>query len=370
MASQMTRRQVLGGTAAIGMMPFVPHRAAAAMPDFAAFNASYATDIALPAFTNLRKSCAVWADNVAAFASSSSGAKLDLALDGFDPVSDAWIGAQQFRMGPLTSAGRAERFSCWPEQDDVIAAEFSRLLASDDPLDLSPSRFSTENIAVQGLPLLERMIYGFGQPRKLRHFFMDLVQDFMVSDRARRRCEIFRAITANLHAIAEEVEVGWSDAIADIGASEMPFSSSPIEATTRFYVDMLNMLQIVTERKIAVPLGADVASERPELGEQWRSGRSSENIRINLTAISRSVLSSAGFVKLLPADRQDLANHVRDAFATLRLRRNLNVQVGGESIMPTPEERHAHQLLWLGEINRLRDILAHELPSAIGIKLP
>lgn len=380
---KITRRQTLAAMLAASMVPAMTRSAQAATPDFAAFNAGYARKIVLPAFQNLRKVCAAWAMDAAALEAASSGAKLDLARRGFDPVSDAWMRAQQFRLGPLTEGQRAERFAYWPERRNIVAKQLAALVASNDPAELEPKRFAEASVAVQGLPAIERLLYGDDKP-------VDLVQEFFVSDRAARRCSIFRAITANLLAIAEEVEQAWAAVIADPVKSASPFAANPAEATTQFYTNLLTMLQIVAEQKIGAPLGADAASENPKAAEQWRSYRSMRNIDRNLETARKSVFEPGGFATLLRPDHSELESEIDKAFAAVlaapgtifepaspvfdpaELLSELQLEgfvVEGGFPKVSGEERRKSGTDLIVKINHVRDLLRQQVPPAIGITL-
>ena len=401
---KITRRQTLAAMIAASIVPAMARQARAAEPDFAAFNTGYAKNIVLPAFTHLRKACAIWAKDAADLEKVPSAAKLDIARRWFDPVSDAWMRAQQFRLGPLSEGQRAERFAYWPERRNVVAKQLAALVASNDPAELEPKRFAEASVAIQGLPALERLLYGDEKAA-------DTVDDFFLGPRAGRHCAIFRAITANLLVIAEECEAAWSAVVGDPAKSTAPFAANSAEATTQFYTNLLTMLQIVAEQKIGAPLGADIASENPKVAEQWRSSRSGRNIDLNLTTAQNSFLAPGGFATLLRPGHADLVAEVEKAFATVRLLLRpghadlvAEVEKAFATVLDAPgvsftakapndysqlldelklegvviaegvpqisdEDRRKNATDLIVKINHLRDILRQKVPPAIGITL-
>ena len=95
----------------LGVMA-VPAQAA----DFANFNAGYARDIVAPAFKALAsetQKLAQAADDFAAQPSQDGFAALRIA---YESVSDTWMQAQFFRLGPLGAQLRSDRFEYWPEK--------------------------------------------------------------------------------------------------------------------------------------------------------------------------------------------------------------------------------------------------------------
>lgn len=379
---KITRRQTLAAMIAASIVPAMARQARAAEPDFAAFNTGYAKNIVLPAFTHLRKACAIWAKDAADLEKVPSAAKIDIARRWFDPVSDAWMRAQQFRLGPLSEGQRAERFAYWPERRNVVAKQLAALVASNDPAELEPKRFAEASVAIQGLPALERLLYGDEKAA-------DTVDDFFLGPRAGRHCAIFRAITANLLVIAEECEAAWSAVVGDPAKSTAPFAANSAEATTQFYTNLLTMLQIVAEQKIGAPLGADIASENPKVAEQWRSSRSGRNIDLNLTTAQNSFLAPGGFATLLRPGHADLVAEVEKAFATVldapgvsftakapndysQLLDELKLEgvVIAEGVPQiSDEDRRKNATDLIVKINHLRDILRQKVPPAIGITL-
>ena len=379
---KITRRQTLAAIIAASMVPALARQARAATPDFATFNAGYAKNIVLPAFTNLRKACTAWAKDAADLEKAPSAAKLDIARKGFDPVSDAWMRAQQFRLGSLSEGQRAERFAYWPERRNVVAKQLAMLVASNDPADLEPKRFAEASVAIQGLPALERLLYGDEKAA-------NPVDDFFLGPKAQRHCAIFRAITANLLAIAEECEAAWTAVVGDPAKAAAPFAANPAEATTQFYTNLLTMLQIVAEQKIGAPLGADIAAENPKAAEQWRSSRSGRNIGLNLATAQNSFHGAGGFATLLQPNHADLVAEVEKAFAAVldapgvsfgakspnehcQLLDELKLEgVMIEGCLPqvSDKDRRKNATDLVVKINHLRDILRQKVPPAIGITL-
>src|SRR5215475_12634481 len=82
--------------------------------DFSAFNTNYARNVVAPAFKTLAgetKKLAQAADDFGAQPSQDGFAALRLA---YESVSDAWMQAEFFRLGPLGAQQRADRFEYWP----------------------------------------------------------------------------------------------------------------------------------------------------------------------------------------------------------------------------------------------------------------
>lgn len=346
-SDKISRRQTLAAMIAAGMVPTLARGAHAAGPDFAAFNAGYAKQIVLPAFQRLFEAATALA-KVAPVACASGSVASDDLKKAFNDISDAWARAQQFKLGPLAEAQRSERISYWPERRNIVEKQLSALLKGHDTAELEADRFAGASVAIQGLPALERLLYGEHGPAE--------------RDDA-RRCAIIRAIADNLRTIVTETLDGWT---AKLGGPSL-FATNPAEGTTQAYTNLLTIMQIVGDQKIGVPLGGDAAGAKPKAAEQWRSGRSLHNIQLNLATARASVIEPGGFGDLLGSDqatlRQDIANAFDDAIAA--------AQAAGEDLPAAvghPEKRKLVTSL-LVKINHLRDLLRQQVPPAIGITL-
>jgi predicted lipoprotein len=335
---KFSRRQTLAALFAAGMIGPMGHPAAAA--DFGAFNAGHVRHIVLPALANLQAAATQFYERARRESEGLGGPDIDALKAGFNDLADAWASAQMFRFGPLADAQRAERFAYWPERRNIIDKQLSALLASGDAAALTAERLGEASVAVQGLPALERLLY---------------------SDNLRDAAGFSVVIAGNLQLIATEVADAWRSSVDN----PAPFAANPAEATTQFYTNLLTLLQIVAEQKIGVPLGTEVAAAKPKAAEQWRSGRSLRNIRLNLAAARAGFLDDGGFAALVASD--DLRGAVDNAFAEA-----IAAAARSGDDLAADVTDPARRLLvteLLVRINKLRDLLRQDVPPAIGITL-
>lgn len=353
---KITRRQTLAAMLAASMVPAVARPASAAGPDFGAFNASFAAKIILPAFDNLVKVTAAFAKTAEAFDTAPDAAGLDMVKQGFNDVADAWASAQQFRLGALAQEQRSERFAYWPERRNVVEKQYLALLAGKGKEGLDAAHFAAASVAIQGLPALERILYG-----------EDKGQDLLQGDSAPRRRAIVAAIAQNLNTIASETKSVWEQTLKDPAKAASSFAASPAEGTAQSYTNLLTITQIVGDQKIAAPLGADAAGAKPKAAEQWRSGRSMRNIALNLAAAKTSVLAPGGYADLFGPDQAGLKADLAKAFDDAI---NATEAVGDNFATDITEKdkRKAVTSLYV-KVNHLRDLLRQQVPPAIGITL-
>src|SRR6185369_4924752 len=269
--------------------------------DYGAFNQAYARTVVTPAFKKVAVETAKLAQAADDFAGAPSQDGFAALRVAFDSVSDAWMHAEMFRTGPLEQDQRAERFLYWPERRNIVDKQLGQLLAAPDAHALMPAQFAHATVAVQGLPALERLLYGDNARQILS-----------AGPEQKARIAVMQAIAHNLEILARDIAVAWEK------ASENPaaFSHDPTEAATQAYGDMLTEIQIVTDRKVASVLGKELDKARPYNAEQYRSGRSLQNIRANLDALKAVVLGPHGFATLLPPDQNALKDEIARAFDT------------------------------------------------------
>jgi predicted lipoprotein len=326
----------------------VPAQAA----DFAAFNANYARNVVTPAFKALAgetQKLAQAADDFAAQPSQDGFAAVRIA---FESVSDTWMQAQFFRLGPLGAQQRSERFEYWPEKRPIIDKQLAALLTKADPDALAADRFAQASVAVQGLPALERLLYGDTARQVLS-----------AGPEQKARIALIQAIAHNLDNLAQELAAAWEKAESD----PKLFAQEPNEATAQLYAGLMTGLQLVSDQKIAGPRGQTVDKAKPKSAEQWRAGRSLKNIKLNLQALRDATTGPSGFASLLGADQAALKDEIAKAFAAALAAADAAPEPL-DTAVTDPEGRKKVGALLIA-VNHLRDVLNQKVPPAIGISL-
>jgi uncharacterized protein len=318
--------------------------------DFGAFNQSYARNIVAPAFQKVAVQTAKLAQAADDFAGAPSQDGFAALRVAFDSVSDAWMHAEFFATGPLSAEQRAERFQYWPERRNIVDKQLAALLAAPDPKALMPAEFVHATVSVQGLPALERLLYGDNARQILSG-----------GTEQKARIAVMQAIAHNLEIIAREAAVAWEK----VSANPAAFANDPNEATTQAYGDMLTGIQVVADRKLSAVLGKDVDKAHPNLAEQYRSGRSLRNIRTNLDTLRAAVLGPDGFATLLPPDQAAIRDQIANAFdATIAAAAAVPDTL--DAAVSDPEKRKSVEAL-LTAANALRTFMTQTVPPALGL---
>jgi hypothetical protein len=324
----------------------VPAQAA----DYGAFNQGYARAVVTPAFKKVAVETAKLAQAADDFANAPSQDGFAALRVAFDSVSDAWMHAEFFRSGPLGEEQRSERFLYWPERRNIVDKQLAALLASPDPHALSPTQFAHATVAVQGLPALERLLYG------------DNARQILSSGAEQKaRIAVLQAIAHNLEILAREIAVAWEKASAQPAA----FSHDPTEATTQAYGDVLTEIQIIADRKVSAVLGKEIDKARPYNAEQYRAGRSLQNIRTNLDALKAAVLGPDGFATLIPPDQVAFKDEIAKAFdATIAAAASVPEPL--DAAVADADKRKSVDTL-LAAANALRALMSQKVPSVLGL---
>jgi predicted lipoprotein len=324
--------------------------------DFASFNANYGRDVVAPAFKALAgetKKLARAADDFAAQPSQDGFAALRVA---YDSASDAWMQAQFFRLGPLGAQQRSDRFEYWPEKRPVIDKQLAGLLANAKPESLAAEKFAQASVAVQGLPALERLLYGDTARQVLS-----------AGPEQKARIAVISAIAHNLDSLAQDLAADWEKVLSDPKSAASPFTQDPNEATAQLYAGLMTGLQIVSDQKIAGPRGQTVDKARPKSAEQWRAGRSLKNIKLNLEVLREGAVGKSGFANLLPAEQAALKTEIAAAFDAALAAADAAPEPLDTAVTDAEGRRKIGALLIA--VNHVRDIMNQKVPAAIGIAI-
>jgi predicted lipoprotein len=144
---------------------------------------------------------------------------------------------------------------------------------------LEPERFATTTVGVQGLPALERLLFGDDALTELN------------GPGAAFRCGLFAAISNNLETIARDVVAGWTEGDNSFLAriehpseddEELP---SGRDAAGRLLNDLLTATIAMRDFKLLAPLGTSLERAKPQQVEYWRSGQSVAVLKANVEGL-------------------------------------------------------------------------------------
>ena len=319
-------------------------------------NSDLVTHHVIPRYAALETALAGFDQAAGAYCAAPSNAGFVALRTAYGAASDAWQGVQHIRFGPVDLFMRQQRFAMWPDPRNTVGRQLAEMLKSGERDRISQKSFETGSVAVQGLPALERLLYDDAPP-------------------AGFACEAVTAISGNLAGMATDVLRAWRDdyarTVAKAGEAGTHYQSAS-EATLDLFKSLHTAVELVADHKLARPLGGSAKDAKPQLGESWRSGRSMENIRLNLRAAEALYLGEGGgqgfghFVRDVAGDKK-LDDLFRRAFRqTIATADSVSLPLK-EAVKDKDERVKLVQLA--KETAALKQLLATRLTGALDIPL-
>ncbi len=213
-----------------------------------------------------------------------------------------WAKVQHITIGPMAFLERRERIQYWPDKHKVTGRQLWRLLAQiNEGSSLTLEQLQGKSVALQGLPVLERMLFSEKHPLDSS------------------RCLIAIKVTENLYTIAKENYMAWISAPVKFAQELLePHPSLGIYPSQEviaeiFFNQLTTQLLIVEKLKLerVIKKGSKVKNKPREL-EAWRSGLSLSLIRQNLLSLQSLYLN--GFHWALVKANPPLADNIQQLF--------------------------------------------------------
>lgn len=222
-------------------------------------------------------------ETVADLCAAPDEAGLSHARTAFAGTFLAWAGLQHIRYGPALEDDRHYRLQFWPDKHARTGRQLNALLHGKDPVP-SPEKLAAMSVALQGLPALERLLFGVE------------AQDF-TGPEGTRRCALARAVAANIANLAAALAAAWR-------GYAPPDPAAFLESAYRGYLEMLSLIRNL---KLERPAGASAEDAKPKRAEAWRSHLSFAIIARNLDALGAMFAGQdewPGLRSVLPADKE------------------------------------------------------------------
>ncbi|MDV7340239.1 imelysin family protein [Terasakiella sp. A23] len=257
--------------ALLSLFLLLPFRAESA-PSMQDLSVKVAEDFILPAYERL----AVQSRNQAEHWAKTCD--IDDLKPAFQQTSDAWAAVQHMNYGPITFLLRRDRLYHWPERRNAVSKSLNKILATKQ----IPDDFTTTSVALQGLPALERLLYT------------DMESD-------KFSCQLGQAIARNIQDITEGAYQDWQELVTYFkeGKAHPIYFDTMDEVGNRLFTELLAGFQMISDQKIALPMGSSLEKANGKRAEGWRSKRSTRYIQqsaLGLMAMSRP------FMEFLPGE--------------------------------------------------------------------
>ncbi len=326
----------------------------------ATMNAAVVDGHVIPAFKAQAEAGAALATAAQAFCKAPDAAGLDKLRLAFGAASDGWQKVQHLRFGPTELFMRSSRLMFWPDPRDSVGRQLADLLGKKDATLFAPAGLEQQSVSVQGLPALERLLYGDDAAKLLAG-----------DDEAKLRCAAVAGIAANVAAVTAQALADWTGGSIDYqklvktaGPGNDIYRSAS-EATVELFKSLYLAVEVVADRKLSKPLGENAGAARPRLLEQWRSGRALRNVTLDLEAAKG--LWDAGMGAAVRQHDGALAAEVDKALAEV-LGTAGRISPPLETALGDPARRPVVEAL-VAEATALKTLIAQKVAPALGIPL-
>ena len=258
---------------------------AAAEDPFAASGGLAVERVYRPAQAAFADAAGALETRVAALCTEANDEALAGTRDAFTNAVAAFSGIELLRAGPLLEDNRLNRLFYWPDTRRAGERQLRALLA-EGPDEMEATPIPARSVAVQGLPALERLLYGDAA----------IVLAGGDDPSPAGRCRVAEAIALNVATTARTLDEAWSgeDGIAREMRSpraDDPLFRSSEEVVRRLLTQLETGLGILVDRK-AGPL-LDAEPPRLRGAPFTRSGETWTNLAGNIGALRALAIDTA-----------------------------------------------------------------------------
>ena len=219
---------------------------------------SIVTTIVQPGFARLEKAAQVHAKDWDMACAKGNGTSANV-IGSFHELADAWAAVEMFRSGPAAKDFRRDRFYLWPERKNAVARAFASALGTPETVAMNDSWIEQQSAAIQGLPVLERLLFGDGEA------ITALLPESM-------ECRMGVAVAGNAARLAGLMHTDWKSRAA----------TSTTADRTAMATDIVTGIALAKDDKLDAVIGKSEAQAKPKAAEFWRSRRSLRNLALNL----------------------------------------------------------------------------------------
>ena len=329
--------------------------------DYSAAVAATAKSAIIPGYQAFGESAKEMQTRLETLCKTPSDKTLAGAREQFTALTAAWARIQYISFGPIFEHQRAFRIEYWPDKRNVVGRQLAEVLKKQDHAALGPERFATTTVGVQGLPALERLLFGDDALVALARGDGDF------------RCGLFAAISNNLETIARDVVTGWTEGdAAFLARIEHPSEDdeevpSGRDAAGRLLNDLLTATIAMRDMKLLAPLGTSLEKAKGQNAEYWRSGQSTAMLAANLEGWRAQFFADGGLGSSLAAQpdgkptADELTAAVDQAKSALQ-----QVTLPLDKAVADPAQRKLVEAFAV-QLVKMRDLLAGPVTTKLNI---
>lgn len=329
--------------------------------DYSAAVAATAQSTIIPGYQAFGDAAQEMQGGLEALCKTPGDGTLKDARQQFAALTTAWARIQYISFGPIFEHQRAFRIEYWPDKRNVVGRQLAEVLKKQEHAALEPERFATTTVGVQGLPALERLLFGDDAVSELK------------GANAAFRCGLFAAVSNNLETIARDVVAGWTEGDhAFLARIEYPSEDDEElpngrDAAGRLLNDLLTATIAMRDMKLLAPLGSSLEKAKGQQAEYWRSGVSIAVLTANLDGWRALFGADEGLGGMLAAQpngklvADDVVAAADGAAAELA-----KITLPLDKAVADPEQRKQVEAFAV-QLVKLRDLLAGPVTTTLNI---
>lgn len=184
---------------------------------------------------------------------------------------DAWVGVSHLRFGPSEYDNRGFALAFWPDSRGATPKALAALIRAEDPIAQTAQSYAEVSIAARGYYALEFLLYD---------------QALQSGATTPYLCTLIQTVTADIADVAAQINADWQTTYATRLSTPDPQGTyrTTEEALQELFKALSTGLEFTADTRLGRPLGT-FERPRPKRAEAWRSGRSSQQVAISLTAL-------------------------------------------------------------------------------------
>ena len=280
----------------------------------------------------------------------------------FAALTAAWARIQYISFGPIFEHQRAFRIEYWPDKRNVVGRQLAEVLKKQDHAALEPERFATTTVGVQGLPALERLLFGDDALVTLKAALAPL----SAAACSPRSATISRPSRATWWPAGPKAILAFLSRIEHPSADDEELPSGR-DAAGRLLNDLLTATIAMRDMKLLAPLGTSLAKAKRQNAEYWRSGQSVAMLAANLEGWRALFLADQGLGALLAAQpdgkptADELTAAVDQASSALQ-----QVTLPLDKAVADPAQRKLVEA-FAAQLIKMRDLLAGPVTTKLNL---
>ena len=264
---------------------------AAAEPDLERMSNALVDGVVIPGYERHAEAAAALAEAAAALCTGPDAESLEAAREAFHAAMDTWQAVSMFAFGPMNTLSGRARFQFWPDKRGTGARQLRAVVAGEDPSLLVPGALTGKSVALSDLQALEALLFD---------------DEAALLAPGAYPCALVQAIAVHQAAIAADIVAAWTrpggfrDTVRTASAGNAIYFDAAGPALDLFR-SALMAIEMAADQKLGRPLGDAIGEARPRRAENWRSGRSTRNVVINLDTVIALFATPGGISEALAA---------------------------------------------------------------------